>query len=229
VQLLRAKLRGGISNLQPPLPDAVLAALNAEREADAYHAVLQHLQAVRARRAARADAAAAAPRVAQRAWGAAARGLVTLCAVRVCRPAPPSSSHTSLLTPHSSLLTPLVVSRAPPPHETPHSSTQARESTLNNTKKAEAAAYVMRFFEEQSRADRCCALCKRGFSSDEEMREWLRSDLRVCVCVCHVCHVCLSCVSCVAGCVMCVMWSCVPFVSCVAGCVSQLSRTQTRV
>lgn len=46
VQTLRARIRSGISNLSPPLPDEVVNALNAQQEVAAHAVAVKHLQEV---------------------------------------------------------------------------------------------------------------------------------------------------------------------------------------
>jgi hypothetical protein len=41
----------------------------------------------------------------------------------------------------------------------------------NNVKRAEAAGTVLTFFHRQSQESGCCMLCKRDFTSDEELGE----------------------------------------------------------
>jgi hypothetical protein len=47
VQELRSDLRRGLSRLAGPLPQDVIAALNSNKEEEAFQASLTHLQAVR--------------------------------------------------------------------------------------------------------------------------------------------------------------------------------------
>jgi len=46
---------------------------------------------------------------------------------------------------------------------------QKRTEVFNNVKRAEAAATVLTFFGKQSRDMNCCMLCKRDFTSEEEL------------------------------------------------------------
>lgn len=47
VQELRADLRRGLSRLAGPLPEAVVTAMNAGKEEEAYQSALTHMQEVR--------------------------------------------------------------------------------------------------------------------------------------------------------------------------------------
>lgn len=44
----------------------------------------------------------------------------------------------------------------------------------NNVKRAEAAGTVLTFFHRQSQESGCCMLCKRNFTSEEELGEIIR-------------------------------------------------------
>lgn len=46
---------------------------------------------------------------------------------------------------------------------------QKRTEMFNNVKRAEAAATVLTFFGSQSREMNCCMLCKRDFTSEQEL------------------------------------------------------------